>query len=260
MLIVKKRLVSQLNPPSLSGGGTVFYVAPEHHRFLSNRIERYEGGTPNVTGIYRLGVAHLFKQQLKLSFQKILAPKNLTLMDYDIQRAKTLQDRLKRVPNLVLIDGHSNAKKLPVFSFLIKCGQRFLHYNFVCALLNDIFGIQSRGGCQCAGPYAQFMLGMLDYNQAVESWLVHSKDELMRPGVTRLSLPSLGTTKVSVSKNKKIATPLLLIPPVNHRAYPLTNKNFLRNNRNKKNTYFKQWSGLQSMDGNFCMCTAAIIG
>eukprot|EP00980_Cylindrotheca_fusiformis_P001998 scaffold443_cov125-Cylindrotheca_fusiformis.AAC.47 len=44
VLVVKKRLVSQLNPPSLSGGGTVFYVTKDSHRFLSNRVERYEGG------------------------------------------------------------------------------------------------------------------------------------------------------------------------------------------------------------------------
>jgi selenocysteine lyase/cysteine desulfurase len=52
-------------------------------------------------------------------------------------------------------------KRLPIFSFLIKHGPtRYLHYNFVCALLNDLFGIQARGGCMCAGPYAQRLLGL----------------------------------------------------------------------------------------------------
>jgi selenocysteine lyase/cysteine desulfurase len=52
-------------------------------------------------------------------------------------------------------------KRLPIFSFLIKRGTtRYLHYNFVCALLNDLFGIQARGGCMCAGPYAQRLLGL----------------------------------------------------------------------------------------------------
>ena len=40
---------------------------------------------------------------------------------------------------------------------------RFLHYNFVSALLNDLFGVQSRGGCMCAGPYSQWLLGLSDY-------------------------------------------------------------------------------------------------
>jgi hypothetical protein len=30
---------------------------------------------------------------------------------------------------------------------------RLLHANFVAALLNDLFGIQARSGCFCAGPY-----------------------------------------------------------------------------------------------------------
>ncbi|CAN0346827.1 unnamed protein product, partial [Ectocarpus sp. 13 AM-2016] len=65
---------------------------------------------------------------------------------------------------------------------------RFLHYNFVCALLNDLFGVQSRGGCQCAGPYSQLLLGLslLD-TRAVEAELLR-KHELLRPGFSRLSL------------------------------------------------------------------------
>ena len=65
---------------------------------------------------------------------------------------------------------------------------RFLHYNFVCALLNDLFGVQSRGGCQCAGPYSQHLLGLsLRDTRAVETELLR-KHELLRPGFSRLSL------------------------------------------------------------------------
>ena len=39
-------------------------------------------------------------------------------------------------------------------------GRRYLHHNFVVALLNDLFGIQSRGGCSCAGPYGHRLLGI----------------------------------------------------------------------------------------------------
>jgi selenocysteine lyase/cysteine desulfurase len=45
VLVVKKRIVSQTNPPRVCGGGTVFYVTGESHRFLSNRVERYEVST-----------------------------------------------------------------------------------------------------------------------------------------------------------------------------------------------------------------------
>mmetsp|Transcript_29052 Transcript_29052/g.32590 ORF Transcript_29052/g.32590 Transcript_29052/m.32590 type:complete len:1297 (-) Transcript_29052:13-3903(-) len=252
VLIVKKSLVSTLNSPGQScGGGTVFYVTKDSHRFLSDRIERYEGGTPNVVGIWRLGLVWKLKLSLKIAAGKILfrneyiekntnetvvdsnhptsttsmttttttvttnitnttiSPSSLSslLLEYDLKRSKTIQERLKNVPNLVLLDGKfsMDVPKLPIYSFLIRCGKMFLHYNYVCALLNDVFGIQSRGGCQCAGPYSQYLLGMnsngndndnggCGSNDAVEKWLVHTKDELMRPGATRLSLPSMGTT------------------------------------------------------------------
>lgn len=58
--------------------------------------------------------------------------------------------------NIVLL-GNTSVPRLPIFSFLIKDPYSgvFLHHNYVCALLNDVFGIQARGGCACAGPYAQ---------------------------------------------------------------------------------------------------------
>ena len=221
VLIVKKHLFSQLNPPSRSGGGTVFYVTDQHHRFLSNRIERYEGGTPNITGIWKLGLVFKLKYTLKQELlqqqqqQQQSKPQSSSLQSLDIQRAYQIQQRLKQIPNLILLDGHyeysdnddhrrhhkqqqqqKQQKKVPIFSFLIKCGTRFLHYNYVSALLNDLFGIQSRGGCQCAGPYVQHLLGMnyMKTNSTMEEQLIKTKDELLRPGITRLSIPIIGTT------------------------------------------------------------------
>ena len=39
-------------------------------------------------------------------------------------------------------------------------GDGYLHHNYVVALLNDLFGIQTRGGCSCAGPYGHRLLGI----------------------------------------------------------------------------------------------------
>ena len=50
--------------------------------------------------------------------------------------------------------------------------------------------MQSRGGCQCAGPYAQRLLGLeRDNSNAIEQSLIEDKTELLRPGFSRLSLP-----------------------------------------------------------------------
>lgn len=214
VLIVKKSLVNQVNAPSRSGGGTVFYVTNTHHRFLSNRIERYEGGTPNVSGITRVGLAFLLKRQTEIRYKSIVAQLDgeqcantpATIEDYDCDTYVRVAAHLKEhALNLVLLGNNNGARNLPIFSFLIRFGQRFLHYNYVCAILNDVFGIQSRGGCQCAGPYSQRLLGLVDEssdgdvpnfrNVAIEDALVRHKElaELLRPGYSRLSLPFKGT-------------------------------------------------------------------
>ena len=221
VLVLKKHLVNQIKAPARSGGGTVFYVTNGHHRFLSNRIERYEGGTPNIVGIVRTGLAFLLKRHIQHQYNKARQQQQQSLdgnnkngtskalpasvLEFDYQTHETVKKRLQRTaPNLVLLDQQqSDAHHLPIFSFLIRCGKRFLHFNYVCAILNDVFGIQSRGGCQCAGPYSQRLLGLTNVddddkpnqrNQQVEHALVHYKEraELLRPGYTRLSLPFKG--------------------------------------------------------------------
>lgn len=250
ILIMKKQLVNQIVPPKRSGGGTVFYVTNTHHRFLSNRIERYEGGTPNIVGIVRAGLTFLYKRKIHQEYERIVSQQKQhqaaakrghllviqennennekekipnKLIDYEFNTYNQIVNYLQReAPNLILLGGStspseesqpSSSNHLPIFSFLIKCGSRFLHYNYVCALLNDLFGIQTRGGCQCAGPYSQRLLGLTEhlvassceeipneFNQKIEYALLSHKEkaELLRPGYTRLSLPFKGLRSMEV--------------------------------------------------------------
>ena len=275
VLIIKKHLISQTNPPSISGGGTVFYVTNEDHRFLSNRIERYEGGTPDGIGIQRVGLAMLAGRRVAKEYERIAhsiinddddVDKNnnnksgggdegksaakkkgppKTLLEYECSTYDRVVAELKNhAPNLIMLgttttsstseEGDSSSpynptcigRHLPIFSFLIRCGRRFLHYNYVCAILNDVFGIQSRGGCQCAGPYSQRLLGLTTFaasksnggssasttnergfmevpnnaNRKIERALLRSDRpcELLRPGYTRLSLPFKGLREEEV--------------------------------------------------------------
>lgn len=239
ILVVKKNLVSQTSAPGRSGGGTVFYVTSTHHRFLSNRIERYEGGTPNVVGIYRAGLAFLFKRKVhdrylvahelksrdangdvEIANQStmISIPQSVEQYEYDTYN-RVVSTLRQTAPNLIMLGAGSignsgngrGASNLPIFSFLIRAGRRFLHYNYVCALLNDLFGIQSRGGCQCSGPYSQKLLGLTklldgqevpnDANKRTEYALINFKEraELLRPGYTRLSLPFKGVSSAEVN-------------------------------------------------------------
>ena len=62
-------------------------------------------------------------------------------------------------PNIQIL-GNPDAWRLSIVSFIIRCGEKSLHHNFVVALLNDLFGIQARGGCSCAGPYGHRLLNI----------------------------------------------------------------------------------------------------
>ena len=98
--------------------------------------------------------------------------KNSVKAEEILQREHSLLDRAKQrlapVDNFVLLGNAFQDSKqyLPVLSFFIKSpkefenSQLYLHHNFVASLLNDLFGIQARGGCACAGPYAQHLMGM----------------------------------------------------------------------------------------------------
>lgn len=72
-----------------------------------------------------------------------------------------VMNKWENIPQLKIL-GSTSVPRLPIFSFMI-CHQKsglYLHHNFICALLNDMFGIQTRSGCACAGPYALDLLGI----------------------------------------------------------------------------------------------------
>jgi selenocysteine lyase/cysteine desulfurase len=160
----------------------------------------------------RTGLTFLIKQKVEEQYS-LLRVRNYvdgicpeSLLGYDCETYTRVLNVLgKRALNVVILGSRSVLGHLPIFSFLIRCGKRFLHYNYVCALLNDVFGIQSRGGCQCSGPYSQRLLGLTqatpdgsevpnERNEQIEHALVHYKEraEVLRPGYTRLSLPFKG--------------------------------------------------------------------
>lgn len=202
VLVVKKSLCR--NPvPQEPGGGTVFFVTKDAHRFLSNRAEREEGGTPDIVGTVRAGLA--------LQLKTTVGARNI--FDEELRVARHCSVRLRGIPNLAVLgprcrggrEANTGAMRLPIFSFLVRATgsgapheeQKFLHYNFVTRLLNDVFGVQARGGCACAGPYAQDLLGMTremdghdetTFVDAFERALL-GKNELLRPGFTRISFP-----------------------------------------------------------------------
>ena len=84
--------------------------------------------------------------------------------DQRILFCRQVLSHVRTIPELILLGCSSqNVKRLPTFSFMVRHPRgTYLHHNFVCAILNDVFGVQARGGCACAGRYAHNLMGIDD--------------------------------------------------------------------------------------------------
>ncbi len=148
-VLVARRDLFRNRVPGMPGGGTVAYVNPEEHVYLTDIEHREEGGTPAIVESIRAGLVF----QLKAA---VGVPAIREREQDFIHRAL---HRWEANPSIEILGSHQ-ADRLSIVSFVVRHGGRYLHHNFVVALLNDLFGIQSRGGCSCAGPYGHRLLGI----------------------------------------------------------------------------------------------------
>jgi selenocysteine lyase/cysteine desulfurase len=148
-VLVARRELFRNRVPAAPGGGTVAYVNPLEHVYLADPERREEGGTPAIVESIRAGLAFQLKE--RVGSETIRG------------REEALIDRAMAAwgaePAIGLL-GNPALPRLSIVSFTIRHDGRYLHHNFVVALLNDLFGIQSRGGCSCAGPYGHRLLGI----------------------------------------------------------------------------------------------------
>jgi hypothetical protein len=124
-------------------------VNPHEHVYLADVEHREEGGTPAIVESIRAGLVFQLKQAVG-------AAEIRRREESFIRRAI---QRWRANPNLEIL-GNPELDRLSIVSFVVRHRGRYLHHNFMVALLNDLFGIQSRGGCSCAGPYGHRLLGI----------------------------------------------------------------------------------------------------
>ena len=175
ILVAKKHLFTN-RVPAMPGGGTVSYVNGKEHRYLDCPIHREEGGTPDIVGAIRAGL--IFQLKESVGHQAIRDAE-----ESYIQRAIQIWSEH---PNIQIL-GNPKSWRLSIVSFMIRDGDHYLHHNFVVAVLNDLFGIQARGGCSCAGPYGHRLLGIdLTTSHAFEQEVLRGCEGI-KPGWTRLN-------------------------------------------------------------------------
>jgi selenocysteine lyase/cysteine desulfurase len=176
VLAVRRELVAN-RVPSVPGGGTVAYVNPLEHVYLDDPIAREEGGTPDIIGAIRAGLVFQLKQAVGVPLIK-------SVEDALLRRAV---DAWSQEPAIEIL-GNLDAERLSIVSFVVRRpGGHYLHHNFVVALLNDLFGIQARGGCSCAGPYGHRLLGIdIEHSHAFQHE-ISAGCEGIKPGWVRVN-------------------------------------------------------------------------
>jgi selenocysteine lyase/cysteine desulfurase len=182
VLVAKKSLFTN-RIPVVVGGGTVTYVNSEHQDYSVDIEHREEGGTPAIVESIRAGLVFQLKaavgvDEIRRREERFLS-KAIAAWDAE--------------PNIEILGSH-DAERLSIVSFIIRHGgqavpgKTYLHHNFVVAVLNDLFGIQARGGCSCAGPYGHRLLGIDDErSEAIEREVISGGCEGIKPGWVRVN-------------------------------------------------------------------------
>ncbi len=175
-LLIAKRHLFTNRVPGMPAGGTVAYVTENDHLYVSDPVRREEGGTPAIIESIRAGLVFQLKQ----------AVGHERIHDLEESFVREAVASWDAHPNIEIL-GNSDLWRLSIISFVVRHKSRFLHHGFVVALLNDLFGIQARGGCSCAGPYAHRLLG-IDRATAERIWAASERGcHWAKPGWVRVN-------------------------------------------------------------------------
>lgn len=177
-VLVARRDLLHNRVPAVPGGGTVAYVNPTEHRYLADAEHREEGGTPAIIESIRAGLVFKLKETVGAD----------AIQEREGRLTRMAIDRLSSHPRIEIL-GNPNAHRLSIVSFVVRApdGHHHLHHNYVVALLNDLFGVQARGGCSCAGPYGHRLLGIDSETSHRFEHEIAMGCEIVKPGWVRVN-------------------------------------------------------------------------
>ncbi len=180
VLVFNRKLYKNLIPDN-PGGGTVNYTNPwGDHDYIDDIETREDGGTP--------GFLQTIKTALAIQLKNKMGVENILKREHEIN--SIVFERLSKIPNLVIL-ANQHKDRLGIFSFYIKD----VHYNLIVKLLNDKFGIQTRGGCSCAGTYGHFLLHVDQQTSKNIERKILDGCTVDRPGWIRMSIHPTTTNK-----------------------------------------------------------------
>ena len=179
VLLFNERIYHRDLPPSVSAGGTVDYVGLQGEDFISRIEEREKAGTPGVLQTLKAAMVFQIKDRVGV--------------DVINRREHAFMERALRSfgddEYIEILGNPDPAMRVGIISFNLRDREgNYLHHKFVTALLNDLFGIQSRAGCSCAGPYGHRLLNIDQDTSERYRDVVQSGYCGMKPGWCRIGL------------------------------------------------------------------------
>ena len=173
VLVFNKNLYNN-NVPDCPGGGTVSWTNPwGEHKYIDNIEDREDGGTPGFLQVIKTALAIQLKEQMGVK----------NILDREHEIVEYVFSELNAIDNLNIL-ANQHQERLGVISFYIKD----LHFNLGVKLLNDKFGIQTRGGCSCAGTYGHYLLHVDQKTSQDLVCQITSGDLIKKPGWIRMSI------------------------------------------------------------------------
>jgi selenocysteine lyase/cysteine desulfurase len=182
VLIFNKKIYSN-SIPDHPGGGTVVYSNPwKQHEYVSDIEQREDGGTPPfLQGI---------KAAMCIKLKEKMGVENMRRREEEI--LQTIFDRFRTIKNVEILEGNIK-QRLGVVSFIVKNA----HYHLFVQMLNDRFGIQTRGGCSCAGTYGHHLLNVDPARSYEILNLIRAGKLRSKPGWVRLSIhPTMTNSEI----------------------------------------------------------------
>jgi selenocysteine lyase/cysteine desulfurase len=177
VLVFNKSLYSSHLAPTVSGGGTVSYVAKQNHDFFDDIEEREKAGTPGVLQILRAALCFKVKDEIGCD----------QIADIEHKWLEKVFASWKQNPLIEILGDQDINNRVGIVSFNLKTASgKYLHPKFVTVLLNDLFGIQSRAGCSCAGPYGHRLLNIDEETSEAYRDLIQQGFHGIKPGWCRI--------------------------------------------------------------------------
>lgn len=122
-------------------------------------FNREVAGTPPFLGFYRSALSfELLKDDIGYDFIHEREKKNSKKF-IDLLMEENLKFQQEELKNSIIIYGHCDMDhRANVFTINIVNNGELKNHHLISKILTDVFGIQVRSGCFCAGPFSMILL------------------------------------------------------------------------------------------------------